>query len=253
MRYHLSVLLLIFLTNQVQSQLLRPSWAGLWRENPKKSNIFVPGTLRIAREPDGAYVLVAFGGQRTALDCIPRRSSKQSCVYLTAPQPSGDRDPKIGVEYRVNAAGTNLKVDSWRIVPDGTRLTDTDYYSRSTPDHGFAGRWRKTHSTEAPTVYSISIQGDRMTFAVPNGELSISFSVTEARTATGALAALGPQRTNCYKLLGPSKVLEQSLLESRVTAQSVITLSADGQTMTEDHTGMGQSPNHIHIVYDRER
>ena len=91
-----------------------------------------------------------------------------------------------------------------------------------------------------------------MTFAVPNGELNISFSVTQARTARGALAASSPGRTNHYKLLSPSKVLEQSLLEGRVVAESVMTLSADGQNMTEDHTDAGRSPNHLHILYDRE-
>lgn len=253
MHCHWSALLFGSLLAQAQWWAVSPAWVGTWTENPEKSTIFIPGTLTVERGRGGAYSFVELDGRRTPLACTPKPTSRHSCLYLTSPQPAGEGGRKAGVEYKVNPQSTELEVDSWRIVPDGSRLTDTDHYSRSTPGTGFAGRWCKTRSTEAPTIYRVSLEGDRMTFSVPNGELNISFSVMEAQTARGAYVSLSSGRGNKYKLLGPSKLLEQSVVRGKVVAQSHIAVSPDGQTMTEDHTDTGASPNPLHIVYDRSR
>jgi hypothetical protein len=159
---------------------------------------------------------------------------------------------RSGIEYKLKVKGTELRVETWRVVPNGARLTDTDTYVRSAPGTGFAGTWRKVRSEEAPTTYRITVRKDRMTFTIPNGELYLDFSLFQASAPRGAIVPRGPGRVNRYKVLDAFRILEENLLDDHVVAQSVITLSPDGKTMTEDHTDAGPQANPLHIVYDRK-
>jgi hypothetical protein len=227
---------------------MNPLWAGLWKEDAGKSSIFVPSTLAIEPAGDRAYSLVETGGGRTRLVCI----NTGPCHHISAVLPAQSHIGRFGIEYQLQATGTELKVETWRVVPDGMRLTDTDTYVRATLGTGFAGTWRKVHSEEAPTTYRITVYHNRMTFMIPNGELYISFSLSEASTPRGAIVSRGPGRANRYKVLDPSKILEENLRHDHVFAQSIITLSPDGKTMTEDHADAGPQANPLHIVYDRK-
>ncbi len=222
-------------------------WTGVWREDADKSSIFVPSTMSIVQAADMAYFLAEPGGGRTRLDC----THGVPCDFLAEMPLADGRIPQSGIDYKLSASHTELSVETWRVVPDGTRLMDTDLYVRLTPGTGLAGSWRKVRSIEAPTTYRISVHRGRMTIAIPNGELHIEFSLREANSPQGAYVPFGPARGNRYKVLGPSQLLERSLRQGKVVAQGVITISPDGQTMTEDHTDAGSQANPLHIVYDR--
>lgn len=228
----LTALLLICCAAYARSQEPSPFWFGLWTENASKSSIFFPGTLLIQAKPGSTYSVSVDRGKRRAAACAPASRLRQSCLYLTAAEPAGAEAGKQGIEYKLNAKGTELEVDHWRVVPDGTRLTDADFYKRAVPGKGYAGSWRKTRSTEAPTVYRVSRDGDRFTFAVPNGESTVTFAIIEAGTPQGAYASRDRENGNRYKLLGSSQILEESLSKGKVTARSIITLSADRKTST---------------------
>jgi hypothetical protein len=90
-----------------------------------------------------------------------------------------------------------------------------------------------------------------MTIAVANGELHFTFSLSEANSPQGAYISFGPGQGNRYKILGPSQLLEESIRRGQVIASGVITVSADGRTMTEDHTDAGPQSHTVHIVYDK--
>lgn len=175
-------------------------WTGVWREDADKSSIFVPSTISIVQAADMAYFLAESGGGRTLLDC----TRGVPCDSLSVSPLANGRIAQSGIDYELSANCTELSVSTWRVVPDGTRLTDTDLYVRSTPGTGLAGSWRKVRSIEAPTTYRISVHQGRMTIAIPNGELHIEFSLGEANSPQGAYVSFGPGRGNRYKVLGPS-------------------------------------------------
>ncbi len=247
MRSLLCLFLWVSFHAQAQQEAISRFWTGVWREDAGKSSIFVPSTMLIMQAADMAYFLAEPGGGRTRLDC----THGVPCDSLSVSPLADGRLAKSGIDYKLSANGAELSVETWRVVPDGTRLTDADLYVRSTPGTGLAGSWRKVRSIEAPTTYRISVHQSRMTINIPNGELHIEFSLREANSPQGTYVSFGRGRGNRYKILGPSQLLEQSLRRGKVVAQGVITISADGQTMTEDHTDVGPQANPLHIVYDR--
>jgi hypothetical protein len=180
-----------------------------------------------------------------------KESDPHACSYLSVLRSAQNHLARGGITYKPNLTGTELAVEQWRMVPDGSHLADTDFYARSTPGIGFTGTWRKTRSTEAPTTYRILLDSGYITIETPNGEIDVSFSTDEARTPKGAYVSSGPGFGNSYKILGPAQLLETSYRDGKVVAHSVLTLSSDGKTMTEDHTSVGQPQHFLHIVYDR--
>ena len=195
---------------------------------------------------DHSFLLIRPDGRSTRLECDHR----PSCRHLSS-KPVTRGTARSGTSYKLNAQGSELEVDTWRIVKDGSRPVDRDTYVRAAPGAGFAGTWRKVHSREAPTIWRISVGKHRMTFATADGEVNFSFSLQDARMPQGACVVLSLERLNCYTILGPLQFLERSFRQGTFVAQSVGTLSRDGLSMTEEHTEAASTAKPIHIVYDR--
>lgn len=257
---HLAAFLTLVVSHTLgQQRELSSLWNGTWTEDTTRSSIFVPGLLWISRVKGHGTYLVSQDGERRVVQCVPAEHSRATgtCAKLvpaegtTIPTPMGS--VRAGIVYKISADGKELVVQHWRIVPDGTRLTDNDIYRRRLVNVDVTGRWHKVHSSEAPTTYRLTVKGSYLTIALPDGEFTLVAKLDGSPTPFrgASIPATSPARDG-YTVIGPFKLLETNYRDKEVVAHSRITLSADGKTLTERHTQVGSSQHTVEIVFRRQ-
>ena len=93
----------------------------------------------------------------------------------------------------MNAQGTEIEVDTWQIVPDGSRLTDRNWYARSKPGKG--DEWQVAENSldrSAHRVPDLNRTRSHELLQCPSDELNFGFCVSEASTPQGAYVSFGP-------------------------------------------------------------
>lgn len=243
-----------------QQRALSPLWNGTWVEDPARTSIFVPGQLLISPLKRHGTFLIIQDGEHQVVQCVPARASHAAgfCAELvplvetSVPAPMGSM--RAGVVYKPSAHGRELMVQNWRIAPDGSRLADTDTYRRAQATLDIVGRWRKVHSSEAPTTYQMSVKGSQLTIVVPDGEFTLAAKLDGSPTPfEGAYISSSSSARDGYTVMSPFELLETSYRNKRIVAHSMITLSPDGQTITEKHTPVGPGQHTATIVFARQK
>ena len=79
----------------------------------------MPATIFIEYAADRAYSLVEPGGRHRRLECRHGINPPMSYSYLTFREPA-QGVVQSGTEYKLKSRGTELKVETWHVVPDGS-------------------------------------------------------------------------------------------------------------------------------------
>jgi hypothetical protein len=148
--------------------------------------------------------------------------------------------------------GKRLTITYTSYRPDGTTGEGTDEYVRVSGGKGLAGKWKDVKSKETSTS---------MTIAVPApGQVSIeypSYKRTIAGPADGTpIAVNGPTVPTglfrSYKATGPHKWSYTTTLNAKVWRNGVLTVSADGKTLTDASWVPGKASEKEVDVYERQ-
>jgi hypothetical protein len=213
-------------------------WDGTWKLNEAKSHMtgstvtitqqggmytLDAGVVKYKFACDGKdYVIIA---DRT-LSCTGSGNSYTEVVKIAGkPYDTSKRD--------ISADGKTMTVVTTGTRPDGTKFTDTDTEIREGAGTGLVGKWKETKVKDsAPTSIELKVNGDVLHYYEPGfKELSDAKLDGTPAPITGGTAPAGLMVSN--KSDGPMKVASIVTLGGKELSKDVMTLSADGKTITD--------------------
>ncbi|HEY1560891.1 MAG TPA: hypothetical protein VGF71_08380 [Caulobacteraceae bacterium] len=136
--------------------------------------------------------------------------------------------------------------------PDGTTVHESDVYARVTGAKGLAGEWRNTKVQSASDTMKIATSaGGHFTIEEPNFK-----STTAGRTDGSPSTIKGPNvppgAVPVYKADDPGKWSYRGSLNGKVYFQGVMTVSADGKTLTDTQWVPGKKSEASVSIYDKQ-
>ena len=136
--------------------------------------------------------------------------------------------------YKLSGDGKTLQVESTGTKPNGDRFHDTETYTRVTPGKGFFGKWKSTSvKVDAPNTAQIDANGnDGITWHIPEikAQVALKFDGKDV-AATGPTVPDG--LTLAATRTGPRSFTLVEKLKGKPIWKATITVSEDGQTMTQ--------------------
>jgi hypothetical protein len=136
--------------------------------------------------------------------------------------------------------------------PDGTAYTDHETDTRVGSGTGMAGTWKSMAvRNSAPGIFSIKVNGDVLHVEDP-GYKSVSDAKLDGTPAQlkGPTAPAGLMISN--KSDGANKVLTIVTLNGKELGRDVMTLSADGKTITDVSWTPGKESEKQTYVYEKQ-
>ena len=234
-----------------------PSWDGTWKLNPAKSKM-TGSTVTISQ--NGNMYGVDTGSFKFSFACdgkdyhvLPDRTiacTGGGNAYTLVWKING----KVlsTTKRTISADGKTLTdVDSGK-RPDGTAYTDHETDTRVGGGSGMAGTWKSTVvKNSAPSIFILKVNGDVLHFEDP-GYKSVSDAKLDGTPAEikGPTAPAGLMVSNKYD--GPSKVLTIVTLNGKELGRDVMTLSADGKTITDVSWTPGKESEKQTYVYEKQ-
>lgn len=247
-------------TQQTLSKNVSPLWNGLWRENVAKSKIFFPETVTISAHKNGRlryssdsgtdYIFVCAGKglpEPTIRTLACKRAGPR--LYLTTVQLRGGMT--VEGSWELSADGCTLTAKTWRHAPDGSQPVDMDVFTRIGKSSGLEGVWRKKTSEETPDVYRITVHGKELTDALADGEFTIHAKL-DGSPAQVERAGKILDSGNRYTVRSPLQIIEAKYSNGTFVAESLITVSPDGRTMTEVHWDVGHEDKKVTKFFEKQ-
>lgn len=233
------------------------SWDGTWKLNEAKSKM-TGSTVTITQ--NGNMYTVDTGSFKFNFACdgkdynvLPDRTI--SCTgsgrnYSLAEKING----KVYSTTRrqISADGKTLTDVTTGTRPDGTKFTDHETDTRVGGGSGMAGTWRADAvKSSAPGVMVLKVNGDVLHFENPGFK-----SASDAKLDGTPAPVTGPTMpagvTTWNKSEGPNKVESAVLLNGKEVGRDIMTLSADGKTITDVSWTPGKESEKQTYVYEKQ-
>jgi hypothetical protein len=234
-----------------------PSWDGTWKLNQAKSKM-TGSTVTITQNGnmygvDTGSFKFSFGCDGKEYNFLPDRT-----VACTGSGNSYTLVWRINgkvmstTKRAISADGKTLTDVETGTRPDGTAYTNHETDTRVGSGSGMAGTWKaEAVKSSAPGVFSLKVNGDVLHFEDP-GYKSVSDAKLDGTPAAikGPTAPAGLMVSN--KTDGPDKVLTIVTLNGKELGRDVMTLSADGKTITDVAWTPGKESEKQTYVYERQ-
>ena len=152
----------------------------------------------------------------------------------------------------ISADGKTMTIDGTTMHADGTTAKFDDTYKRISGTTGMAGTWKDVKDKASGTgAMVISISGDTVHLEFPanksvfDGKLDGSDSpYTGPTLPQGALQS--------YKADGPTKISYATKYKDKVLSEGIMTVSADGKTLSDEYWVAGKKAEKRTLVYDKQ-
>jgi hypothetical protein len=158
---------------------------------------------------------------------------------------------KVIVTFHMTLNGNTMTVVMKAAKPDGSAVEQTQTLTRVSGGPGFLGKWKSTEVKGAPTSIEISTNGSNgivVTFREFQMSCKGAFDGKDY-TVIGAGANL--KETLVFERTGPSPFKMTTKLNGKPFYVDVITVSADGKTLTDDGNPISVNEP-VKAVYDRQ-
>jgi hypothetical protein len=232
-------------------------WDGTWKLNPAKSKM--TGSTVTITQNGNMYMLdtgsfkFSFGCDGKDYNVLSDRTI--SCTgsgnsYTLVEKINGKVDATI--KRTIPGDGKTLTDVTTGTRPDGRAYTDHETDTRVGSGSGMAGTWKETAvKNGAPSVFVLKVNGDVLRFE-DTGYKSVSEAKLDGTPAPikGPTAPAGLMVSN--KTDGADKVLSIVSLNGKELSQDVMTLSADGKTITDVSWTPGKESEKQTYVYERQ-
>ncbi len=232
---------------------------GTWKLNVEKSK-FTGSTMTYTKTADGykysngATVSYTFNTDGKDYPTIADRTTAWTPagdgVWDTVSKANGKVLAKT--HRALSADGKQLTVTTTVYHADGTTEDETDVFNRVSGGPGLAGEWRDvktgggaggmTISTPAAGKFMIDDPMDKETVT---GSTDGSPAKIDSPTAPPGLMV-------SYKAAGPSKWETTTSIGDKVYAKGVMTVSADGKTLSQTSWVPGKESEKSVSVYDKQ-
>jgi hypothetical protein len=145
--------------------------------------------------------------------------------------------------WKLNDDGKTLEVSATGTRPSGQKIDDKETFARIAPGNGILGKWKSTkYEDNSPTTSQIDANGDNgIVWHIPEikAVVNLTFDGKEA-TPTGPTVPDG--LTLSATKIGPRSFEVTEKVKGKVIYHSRYTVSADGNTMTEEGGAPGATP-----------
>jgi hypothetical protein len=135
--------------------------------------------------------------------------------------------------------------------PDGSTMEQTSAWSRVSGGPGFLGKWKSTEVKGAPNTLQIALDGPNgITLAYPEFQISCKGAFDgKDYPLSGAGATM--KQTLAFEKAGPNSIKITTKVAGKRFYVDVITLSADGKTLTDDGNPVAVKEP-VKAVYERQ-
>jgi len=229
---------------------------GTWKLNEAKSKM--TGMTTTITESGGTYTVT--GGAVTfkfACDGKDYTILADRSIACTGGPTTFTNVLKIGgkpfetTKRTISSDGKTMTEVSTGTRPDGTPFTDTEIEMRIGPGTGMAGTWKSTKVKDsAPATIVMKVNGDVLHFDDP-GYKEISDAKLDGTPApiTGPTVPAGLMISNKMQDGGLLSVVS---LNGKELDRDLMTVSADGKTLTDVVWTVGKESEKRTYVYDKQ-
>lgn len=233
------------------------SWDGTWKLNVAKSKM-TGQTVKITQNGnmytlDSGSFKFNFACDGKNYNILPDRTL--SCTgrggsYTLVEKVNGKL--YATVKREISADGKTLTDVTNGKRPDGTSFTNHETDTRVGSGSGMAGTWKETAiKSSAAGVFMLKVNGDVLHYENP------AYKETSDAKLDGTPAPIKGQDvpaglTTWNKSEGQNKVESAVLLNGKELGRDIMTLSADGKTITDVSWTPGKESEKQTYVYDRQ-
>jgi len=157
---------------------------------------------------------------------------------------------KVISKSRVTLNGDSLMWVSDITNPDGKTLQQSSTDARVSGGPGFAGKWKSGDVKGAPTTMHITVEGNEITIRVPEYQQIIKGNF-DGKDNPVMQAGQATKVTNAFTKTGSNTIKITTKLSGKLFADEVLTISADGKTLTDDGTTTATNEK-TKAVFDRQ-
>ena len=233
------------------------SWDGTWKLNEAKSKM-TGSTTTITQ--NGKMYMADSGAFKFSFACDGK--DYNILADATTSCAGSGRSYTLVVKVRgklysttkreISADGKTLTDVTTGTRPDGTAFTDHETDTRVGAGSGMAGTWKETAiKNSAPGILVLKVNGDVLHFENP-----VFKETSDAKLDGTPAAIMGPSvpagLTTWNKSKGPNKVESSVILNGKELGRDVMTLSADGKTITDVSWTPGKESEKQTYVYERQ-
>ena len=235
-------------------------WNGTWKLDQSKSQM-TGDTFTYSVEPNGTYHFTNGSTLQFTFACDGKDYTVVS-DYTTACKKVSDTTSAMTTRQNgkliststqvISADGKTMTVTTNGTRPDGTAYTDVAVDRRISGDSGLAGEWKTAKSSSSVSgVMKISTSGDTMTLEYPGYKQTVTAKLDGTDTPfTGP--RLPPGVTLSLKTQGPNEVMEVLKLNGKEWSKDLLTVSPDGQTLTDLSWTPGKDNEKQTYVYEKQ-
>lgn len=233
--------------------------AGTWKFDAAKSKL-TGETMKFASAGNGEMRLTAGAESYTFKDDGSDSATPfgETAIWTKQGDGSWQEVVKKGSmtletdEYKISDGGKTLTVTSTGTKPNGESFNDTEVFQRMAGTTGLLGTWKSNKVEESSrTGYVIKDNGDgTITWELPDYKATVHLKIGgPAETATGPTVPEG--LTLSMTKEGPRRFVVVEKLKDKPIWRGVMTVSADGHTLTEVGSAPGKNEP-VTSVYEKE-
>lgn len=237
------------------------SWDGMWKLNVAKSHI--TGSTFVIEDKGNGMMRQDDGNVAYdfACDGKPYKIVADRTDTCTGSMEAGYDDviragDKVLARQHTtfSADGKTMSVRETDIGEDGKTTESSAVYRRVSGTSGFFGRWEST-KVDFPAddaVFVIETKGDWIKMHDPKSTWS-----TEGKMDGSDLTLTGPNLqpglTRSITQDGPNRLRETIKRDGKVRTESILTLSPDSETITEETWTPGKENEKLTWVWERQK
>jgi hypothetical protein len=232
-------------------------WDGTWKLNEAKSHM--TGSTVTITQQGGMYMLdagvVKYKFACDGKDYVILADRSLSCTgsgnsYTEIVKIAGK--PYETTTRMISADGKTMTVTSKGTRPDGTPFTTNDTEVREGAGTGLVGTWKETKvKSSVPSVIELKVNGNVFHWYDP-GYKELSDAKLDGTPAPISGGAAPPGLMISNKSDGPMKVASVVTLNGKELGKDIMTLSADGKTITDVSWTPGKESEKQSYVYDKQ-
>jgi hypothetical protein len=255
MKYRtISTVLLVFAAVSILAAD-EPSFSGSWKLNLAKSQL-QGQTMTFEKTASG---LIHFDTEGFGYDFdlkgnqYPTPDGGTTAWLETSPtcwEGTNCMSGKVIGTYRMSLAGDSVTLSMKLKKPDGSIVEQTITSTRVSGGPGLLGKWKSTEVKGAPTSVEIAIKGrSRITIKYPEFQQACAGKF-DGKDCAVKEAGRVSKFTLAFESTGRSSFKMTTKLNEKPFYVDVLTLSPDGQTLTDDGNAVSVDEP-VKLVYER--
>jgi hypothetical protein len=244
------------------------SFVGTWRENQAKSRAVIPSALTytFSAEPDGFISIVRGGvplrdlvridGKEYTTPGVEGRTVSWTKLSDTLYESTIKRNGGLVATTRwaLSDSGSRLRQDTTPVRANGDNDRNIIEYVRTAGEgNALLGVWKPVSTRSAvPDLFVVTLMDDELSVFYPKyGTIVYTMRLDGKRRAVTSANAL-PGTTTAAEPLSLRTLRRTTFQDGKATLETVMSVSADGKTLTVTTHTPGRSDEPSLFVYEKQ-